>query len=134
MDALHPRLLVNDFPAAFAFYDAVLPRIAGAVRAHGSAEGPYAHWDVEGEGVLSLFDQAGMAGLAETGGGTGRDRAMLVCRVDDVDAAHEVCLSHGGTLVAAPADRPDWGRGLRTAHLRDPDGNLLELQSYGTAA
>jgi len=32
--------------------------------------------------------------------------------------------------VVAPADRPEWGPNLRTAHLRDPLGTLIELQSY----
>ena len=27
-------------------------------------------------------------------------------------------------------DRPAWGPTLRTAHLRTPDGTLVELQSY----
>ncbi len=55
---------------------------------------------------------------------------MLVCRVDAVDAALAVSLEHGGTLVVGATDRPQWGPNLRTAHLRDPDGNLIELQSY----
>jgi predicted enzyme related to lactoylglutathione lyase len=55
---------------------------------------------------------------------------MFVCRVADVDAGQALCLRHGGTLVAGAADRPEWGPGLRTAHLRDPEGNLIELQSY----
>jgi hypothetical protein len=56
---------------------------------------------------------------------------MFVCRVTDVDAGLKLCLEHGGTLAAAAADRPEWGPGLRTAHLRDPEGHLVELQSYG---
>ncbi len=55
---------------------------------------------------------------------------MLVCRVDAVDAALALCLEHGGTLVVGATDRPQWGPNLRTAHLRDPGGNLIELQSY----
>lgn len=55
---------------------------------------------------------------------------MFVCRVEDVAAAHALCLRNGATPVTAPTDRPDWGANLRTAHLRDPDGTLIELQSY----
>ncbi|SNS54169.1 hypothetical protein [Actinomadura mexicana] len=36
----------------------------------------------------------------------------------------------GAVQVAGPRDRPEWGPGLRIAHLRDPGGNLLEVQSY----
>jgi predicted enzyme related to lactoylglutathione lyase len=116
--------------ASFAFYDAVLPRLSDAVLARGTAAGPYAHWDVRGEGLLSLFDRVGMAGIAADGSGPGPDRALLVCRVQDVDKAFYLCVRHGASPVAAPADRPEWGPGLRTAHLRDPEGNLLELQPY----
>ena len=55
---------------------------------------------------------------------------MLVLRVDSVDDATARLAAHGATIVADPRDRPDWGPGLRTAHLRTPDGTLVELQSY----
>lgn len=55
---------------------------------------------------------------------------MLVCRVDDVDAGFALCVRHGGEAAAAPVDRLEWGPTLRFAHVRDPDGNLIELQSY----
>lgn len=130
MDALHPRLLAGDFGAAFRFYDAVLPELVGATLARGTADGPYASWDVGTEGVLALIDAAAVAELTGGRGASGGDRGMLVSRVADVSAAYEVCLRHGGTPVAAPAARPEWGPTMRTAHLRDPDGNLWELQSY----
>ncbi|MER5639017.1 VOC family protein [Kitasatospora sp. NPDC002227] len=127
MDALHPRLLVAGFEEMFRFYDTVLPELLGAVRTRGAAQGPYASWDVAGQGVLALFDRAAAAFAAEAGQGGG---AMLVSRVADVDAGYELCLRHGGRPVAAPVDRPEWGPTMRTAHLRDPEGNLWELQAY----
>lgn len=128
MDALHPRLLTGDFAAAFRFYDAVLPELLGAVRTRGSAGGPYASWDVAGQGALALIDRAALAHLAR-GGGSG-DGGMLVSRVADVAAGYELCLRHGAEAVAGPAARPEWGPTMRTAHVRDPDGRLWELQSY----
>lgn len=139
MDALHPRLLVHRFAETFAFYDAVLPDLVGAVRMKGSAAGPYANWDVDGQGVLVLFDRAAMAGVVGTsdlpapgdaGAREAQDSVMWVCRVSYVEAGLALCLKHGGTLVTAAADRPEWGPGMRTAHLRDPEGTLIELQSY----
>jgi predicted enzyme related to lactoylglutathione lyase len=146
MDALHPRLLVDRFPEMFGFYQAVLPTLIGATLVKGTADGYYANWDVDGQAVLVLFGRAGMAGIigdAEPPATSGasasapaastpaaQDRVMFVCRVDDVDAGAELCLRHGATLVAPPTDRPDWGPTLRTAHLRDPEGHLIELQSY----
>jgi predicted enzyme related to lactoylglutathione lyase len=55
---------------------------------------------------------------------------MLVFRLADVDAAARLLATHGADVLAEPQDRPDWGPGLRTAHLRTPDGTLVELQSY----
>src|SRR5579875_1014663 len=135
MDALQPRLLTARFPATFAFYNAVLPRLAGAVLAKGAPDGPYANWDVDGEGLLALLDRAALAKSIGTDdlpaeGTMAQDRVMLVCRVDDVDGALDLCLAHGGTLAAPATARPEWGATVRTAHVRDPDGNLMELQSY----
>ncbi|MGW2180281.1 hypothetical protein ACWCXX_19660 [Streptomyces sp. NPDC001732] len=59
-----------------------------------------------------------------------QDRSMFVCRVADVDAGPMFCLEHGAALVAGACDRPDWGPGLRPAHVRDPEGRLIELQPY----
>ena len=139
MDALYPRLLVNRFPEMFEFYQAVLPALTGAKLVKGTADGYYANWDVDDQAVLVLFARAGMAGVigsaepaaaAPGDAAVVQDTAMFVCRVDDVDAGAELCVRHGATLVAPPTDRPDWGPTLRTAHLRDPEGHLIELQSY----
>jgi hypothetical protein len=76
-----------------------------------------------------MIDARAMSGI--TGGEpAGGGATMLVCRVSDVDAATQLCLTHGAALVAAPADRPDWGSNLRTSHLRAPEDVLIELQSY----
>ncbi|MER7850591.1 VOC family protein [Kitasatospora sp. NPDC096077] len=136
MDALYPRLLVTRFAETFAFYRAVLPALTGAVLVKGTPEGPYANWDVDDQAVLVLFDRAALAATLGTGGLPARpgtptqDTAMLVFRVDDVDEALALCLSCGGTPAAPATDRPEWGPGLRTAHLRDPEGHLIELQAY----
>ena len=135
MDALHPRLLVARFAECFRFYEAVLPKLIGAHLVRGTEDGPYANWDRGEEGVLVLFDRGAMAATIGTAdlpasAGPAQDAAMLICRVGEVDEALALCLAHGATLVADAVDRPQWGPNLRTAHLRDPDGNLIELQSY----
>jgi predicted enzyme related to lactoylglutathione lyase len=134
MDALHPRLLVTRFAEMFDFYQAVLPEMLGAKLMKGSADGPYANWDIEDQAILILFDRTAMAALAGTqnlpAAAPAQDHTMFVCRVKDVDAGAELCARHGATPVAGPTDRPEWGPTMRTAHLRDPEGNLIELQSY----
>ncbi|MFB8282435.1 VOC family protein [Nocardia colli] len=135
MDALHPRLLVTRFAECFAFYAAVLPDLIGADLIKGTSDGPYANWDVDDQAALILFDRTAMAQVVGTAtlptqSAPTQDSVMFVCRVEDVDKAHTLCLQNGATPVTAPTDRPDWGPNLRTAHVRDPDGTLIELQSY----
>ncbi|MFF0295114.1 VOC family protein [Kitasatospora sp. NPDC004615] len=36
----------------------------------------------------------------------------------------------GSRRVLPPIDRPEWGPTLHSAHLRDPQGTLIALQSY----
>ncbi|MEV7013942.1 VOC family protein [Streptosporangium sp. NPDC051022] len=134
MDAFHPRLLADDFTGMFRFYAGVLDEIVGANLAKGGEGGPYANWDLKDDAVLSLYDRAAMAAAAGAPAPLPRPREQdvlaLVLRVTDVDDAVRVCERHGGVLAAPARDRPEWGPTLRTAHLRDPDGNLVELQSY----
>jgi predicted enzyme related to lactoylglutathione lyase len=135
MDALYPRLLVTRFAECFRFYDAVLPELMGAARKKGDPSAHYANWDVDEQAVVVLYDRATMAATAGTSGlptsaGPAQDTFMLVLRVADVDTALATCLAHGGVLVTPATNRPEWGPTLRTAHLRDPEGYLIELQSY----
>ncbi|WP_395297990.1 glyoxalase/bleomycin resistance/extradiol dioxygenase family protein [Kitasatospora hibisci] len=135
MDALYNRLLVSRFAECFDFYEAVLPPLTGAVLVKGSSAGPYANWDVADQALLSLFDRGLMAFTVGTSelpveAPPVQDASMLVFRVTDVDESLALCLRHGGTLAVEPTNRPEWGPNLRSAHLRDPDGRLIELQSY----
>ncbi len=50
--------------------------------------------------------------------------SQLVASVDDVDTVYADLLAKGVTFVAEPVDR--WW-GLRTAHFKDPDGNIWEI-------
>ncbi|WP_169950117.1 VOC family protein [Microbispora sp. H11081] len=130
MDALYPRVLASRFAECFRFYDGLLTEVAGARLAKGTEAGPYANWDRDAEAVLALLDREMLAKVTGVDLGGGRDGTMLVLTVDDVDRAAAVGAACGGRVVAPPSARPEWGPTCRTAHLRDPDGNLLELQSY----
>jgi predicted enzyme related to lactoylglutathione lyase len=135
MDALYPRLLVRDFPACVAFYGPVLKELLGVEPVKVLPEAEYANWDVNGEAGLVLYGRARIAEIvgAARPPATSQDTAMLVMKVDDVDAAAGCLTRHGAVIVAPPQDRPEWGPTLRTAHLRDPEGNLIELQSFTSA-
>jgi len=119
----HTRLLVADFAACFRFYSDVL----GLKPRFGSQAGPYEEFQT-GQVILALFESKGMAdslpGVELKPPG---DSVVLTFEVDDVDAAYESLLARGVSFVAPPADRPAWL--IRTAHFRDPAGNLLEINS-----
>lgn len=53
-------------------------------------------------------------------------RSVLATEVEDVDAAYEQLRAKGAEFIRAPEDRP-WG--LRTAHFRDPEGNVWEIHA-----
>ncbi|MFJ6015062.1 glyoxalase/bleomycin resistance/extradiol dioxygenase family protein [Streptomyces sp. NPDC092952] len=130
MPALYPRVLTDDYPAAFAFYAAVLPALAGHVPARGDADSGYASWDTpRGDTAFAVIRRDMFTTTvpgAPAAGGT-----VLVLPVADaaaLDEAVTLCLAHGARPVAPARDLPGWG--LRAAHLCDPDGNLLEIQTY----
>ncbi|EYF04150.1 VOC family protein [Chondromyces apiculatus] len=119
------RLLVVRFDEMFHFYRDAL----GLTPTWGDPAGPYASFDLPGGGSIGLFRREIMASTVGTAArppeDSAQDRFNLVLRVDDVDALAVALGQRGVALLGAPRDMPSWG--LRVAHLRDPDGNLLEL-------
>jgi lactoylglutathione lyase len=117
----HVRLLVEAYAECFRFYRDVL----GFEPTFGDADSGYADFDT-GDVTLALFAADEMDGaLAEqTPSSQGRDDACVVLRVADVDETAAKLETEGVELVAGPADHPEWG--IRTVHIRDPDGTLLE--------
>ncbi len=124
--APHVRLLVSDFPACFRFYRDVL----GFEAQFGSEDDVYTEFGV-GDQMVALFRRDLMTMAVETTdkptSADAQDRVALVFATDDVDAAAAEVVGRGIPLVAGPQDRPDWM--IRTAHFRDPDGNLIEINS-----
>ena len=117
------RLLVRDFGAAFRFWrDAV-----GLGVAFGDEDGPYAEFDT-GAAFLALYSAAAMSeqtGIETGRGGRGADDILIDLAVGDVDAAASELGSRGVQFITPPTDRPRWG--IRTAHFRDTEGNLVEI-------
>jgi catechol 2,3-dioxygenase-like lactoylglutathione lyase family enzyme len=122
----HTRLLVNKFKECFFFYRDVL----GFEPRAGDERGPYAEFKT-GVVMVSLFVRQFMAHAtgteAKSPSAEGQDRAVLTFQVHDVDEAFEELRQKGVKFVTEPVDRRDWL--IRTAHFRDPDGNLLEINS-----
>ena len=127
----HVRLLVGDFRASFLFYRDVL----GLAVHSGEESGPYAEFK-NGPHFIALFRRDFMASAVGAGeGGFSPESvgaAVLCFHVPDVDKIHQALKKKGVDILAGPADRPEWF--LRTVHLRDPDGNIVELyQNRGGA-
>jgi lactoylglutathione lyase len=56
------------------------------------------------------------------------DRQDTICFTFSVESVDEFCKhlkEKGIALITKPTDHVDWG--IRTAHFRDPDGNLIEI-------
>ncbi|MFF0787824.1 VOC family protein [Streptomyces spiralis] len=125
MELAQVRLLVTDFAAAYHFYAEVL----GLKPQSGTAEGPYEKFSpATGSAGIALQDRAMMAEvLGELGDEAIGHRSLVVLRVDDLDAYWAELTARGATLLHGPAPMTDR---MRVAHLKDPEGNLVELQEW----
>jgi catechol 2,3-dioxygenase-like lactoylglutathione lyase family enzyme len=116
------RLLVDNYRGSFRFYRDVL----GMRVLRGDVDSDYAEFEAPGV-RLALFQRARMTealGLPEPAG-EGRGHIVLVFAVDDVDAVHRELQAKGVAFARGPRTHADWD--VRTAHLHDPDGNVIEI-------
>jgi lactoylglutathione lyase len=124
MKFINVRLLVGDIAASIKFWRDVL----GLQMTYGDEAMGYAYFDTGSAGI-ELLTRAGFASaLGETLVSIPQGYpAVLDFRVEDVDAAYADFVRRGATAVAGPQDRPAWG--VRSAHLSDPNGYIVELYS-----
>ncbi|MEU8586978.1 VOC family protein [Streptomyces sp. NPDC048664] len=125
MELAQIRLLVSDFARCYRFYADVL----GLKPQSGAETGPYEKFSAAmGSAGIALQDRAMMAGiLGELGEAATGHRSLVVLRVDDLDAYCREIASRGATLLHGPAPLTDR---MRVAHLKDPEGNVVELQEW----
>ncbi|HEX2294150.1 MAG TPA: VOC family protein [Actinomycetota bacterium] len=124
MKLTHVRLLTDDVARLVAFYRDLL----GLEVTLDAGDGVYCELRA-GNAILGVFrrdlmDQMIGSGLAPAGRS---DAVALTFQVDDVDEAARAVRERGAELVSEPADYEV--AFLRVAHLRDPDGNLVELNA-----
>ncbi|MCI4352670.1 MAG: VOC family protein [Thermoplasmata archaeon] len=121
------RLLVADFGKSWRFYRDVL----GLTPVKGNGHPPYGAFVSRNRAVVAIFDRKLMA--KAVGLDPGRyplgcvGKSALIFAVKDVDALAKRLRRRRVRLLRGLTDRPEWG--LRTVHLRDPDGYLLEIYS-----
>jgi len=120
------RLLVTRFDETYAFYRDVL----GLKPTWGKPGENFASFAFPGGGEIAIFRRSMMADAVGTAARPStrqeQDTAVLILTVDDVDALY-ARLKRAVEFANAPSDRPAWG--IRAAHFRDPDGNLIEVFS-----
>ncbi|GGR17947.1 VOC family protein [Streptomyces aurantiogriseus] len=125
MELAQVRLLVTDFAACYHFYADVL----GLKPQSGAEQGPYEKFSpATGSAGIAIQDRAMMAEvLGEVGERASGHRSLVALRVDDLDAHCAQITARGATLLHGPAHLTDR---MRVAHLKDPEGNLVELQEW----
>ncbi|MEU6393683.1 VOC family protein [Streptomyces sp. NPDC046939] len=125
MELTQIRLLVSDFTAVYRFYRDVL----GLKPQYEAENGPYAKLSPDtGHAAIALQDRAQMADVLERLQEEGEGhRALVVLRVDDLDATHTALVARGAEFLREPGPMGDR---MRVAYLEDPEGNLIELQEW----
>jgi len=121
------RLLVTDFDKCFAFYNETL----GLECTWGKPGEVYASFNIGTPSGLALFKAELMdVAVNPTGtdnGATLSDKAVIVLEVEKVDEVFEGLKNKGIQFITEPLDMEAWG--IRVAHFRDPENNLIEIFS-----
>jgi lactoylglutathione lyase len=124
MKLTHLRLLVNDIDACRAFYKDKL----GFIETLAIVEGIYYEFDAGGC-ILALYKRELMESVAGVALAADKpvDKVALTFEVTDVDASFRELSGKGVIFTTEPHDQEAWV--LRVAHLRDPEGNLIEINA-----
>jgi lactoylglutathione lyase len=122
------RLIVSDFPAVAAYYRDVIglkPQFEHVL------EPPYTAFKPDLGSALCLHERADLMRMLGDGVLTAAsgDAALVSLRVDDLDAYLAEVTARGAQVLAGPTT---FGDRTRNAYLRDPEGNLIELQQWLT--
>jgi len=120
------RLVVDDFKSTFLFYR----NIIGLQLDFGTEDDVVAEFDA-GTVLLTVVDKTiaqDVAGSSyEPAEGKTGDKAVIVFQVRDLDGAIRELKAKGAQNIGSIVPVPDWH--IRVVHLRDPEGNLVEIQS-----
>jgi catechol 2,3-dioxygenase-like lactoylglutathione lyase family enzyme len=121
------RLLVNDFDNCFNFYKNTL----GLKCTWGKPGDNFASFDIgipDGLGIFKTELMNDAIGEITKTTKTATDKFAIIMEVDNVDKMYEALKKKNVRFINEPKDMPVWG--IRVAHFRDPEHNLIELFSY----
>ena len=115
------RILTDNFISMKNFYVDIL-----GLQARFNVDEVYEEFDNEGA-RLSIYERSFFSNalnnsfIAQSEPGN----FVLIFQVENVDLKFKELKVKGVKILAEPVDRPQWM--IRTVHLKDPDGNLIEL-------
>ncbi len=121
MQLISFRVLMNDVPAGIRFWRDVMQ----LKLTYGDEAMGYAYFDTGSTGIELMGREAFALALGQSA--QAGNAAIITFRVEDADKVYADLVARGAKAVAGPMDRPMWG--ARTAHLSDPEGNLVEVYS-----
>lgn len=121
------RLLVNDFDECFKFYSEKL----GLKVIWGKIGDVYASFDNGNNGEIGIFTSDLMATVVGNANkplpDNCREKIAIILKVKSVDDEYTKIKTKGVSFINEPIDMAAWG--MRVVHLRDTEGNLIELCS-----
>jgi catechol 2,3-dioxygenase-like lactoylglutathione lyase family enzyme len=112
-----------DFPKSFKFYHETLKMPV----LYGDVHGPYAEFGEAGGMSVSIFQRELMHHVLESEGNVSNptDEVVLIFKAEGSVDSDSTTISASAPRLIGPTDRADWG--VRTAHFRDPEGLLVEV-------
>ncbi|TFG26304.1 VOC family protein [Candidatus Thorarchaeota archaeon] len=127
MKLAYIRLLVQKFDECFCFYRDVM----GFPVTWGNEGENYASFRIGDGTSLSIFTRGLLAEVIGTSDlpnhSIAQDSFALIFGVESVDNTILNLKKKGANIIFQPVDNPRWG--IRIAYVRDPDGNLIEINS-----
>ncbi|MEK5389459.1 glyoxalase superfamily protein [Margalitia sp. FSL K6-0131] len=114
------RLLVNDFQKSLSFYRDVL----GFSEWHND-EQEYAYFEKQQLALFSHLKIRDVIGEEQPTNEAFYSKFLLQFEVDNVDETYRGLVNKGVRFINLPHDQVGWGS--RVVHLRDPEGNVIEL-------
>lgn len=123
-NSIHNRLFIQDYQACLHFYRDLLGFNVTW------DDGDYASFQ-DGDMRLAIFKRELMAeaiGTQEKPADVNcQDKFGLIFEVADVDEYYNQLKEKGVQFIKTPQNYTSWG--IRAAYFRDPDGNLIEINS-----